>query len=225
MKKLISFLFVFVIFCVSIFSVNVFANDDENSLTETTMTETYLKELRTTDEISIKISFDKKTKFLPIDDDYILSTKDGKVSICGTSRWFLKVNVIFDNGITSVYFPSLPFFYIKGYNPNHQLDFYMMFTAVTNIPYWMDFSNQFIQSYEKDIDGKTYYIEEFNDGSIGVYRFYYFGNELVKIELANIQDDSLNQGFDINISRNVDNGLFTIPSSAIIDLSFLFPVF
>lgn len=210
MKKTISIFIASTILILSVFSVNAFA--------ATPKTDALLDKLETTTEVSVTIRSGETLLF-----GAIPATITNTVAVKGNnvcyeySAGFLKARIVTaDDGLYG-FSPTLPYFYVKmgNNNPFEGADVWSLVLDAANITQGFI---QYIKSYEETVDGKTYYVEEYNDREFVTSKFYYIGDELVWLNVTDSSTGSVQNTYFEDISFNVDDSVFSVPKGAF-DLS------
>lgn len=216
MKKTISIFIASVILAMSVFSVNAFAS--------TPKTDALLDKLETATEVSITIRSGETLLFgvLPATITNTIAVKGN--DICYEyGAGFLKARIVTaDDGLYG-YSPTLPYFYVKmDNNPFKNTDVWSLVLDTANITQGFI---QYIKSYNETVDGKTYYVEEYNDRATVTSKFYYEGDTLVMLNVTDSSNGSVQNTYFEDISFSVDDSVFAVPSAAM-DLSpFLLGIF
>jgi hypothetical protein len=129
---------------------------------------------------------------------------------------FLKVKVIISDKGIYAYSPSLPFFFVKlKENPLKNTDVWALVKEGANLT--QSFI-QYIKSYEEPVEGKNYYVEEYNDREFVTTKFYFEGETLKFIKVTNQQTNSVQYTYFDNITFDVEDSFFKVPAGAF-DLS------
>ena len=209
MKKTISIFVATVILMMSVFSVNAFAAKPK--------TDALLDSLETATEVSVTIRSGETLLF-----GFLPATITNTVAIKGNnlcyeySAGFLKVRIVAtDEGVYG-YSPTLPYFYVKmNNNPLKGADIWSLVLDSANITQGFI---QYVKSYEETLDGKTYFVEEYNDREFVTSKFYYSGDELVMLNVTDSSTGSVQNTYFEDISFNVKDDVFAVPTGAV-DLS------
>lgn len=216
MKKTFSILIVSIILIMSVFSVNAFAS-------ETPKTDALLDKLETATEVSVTLRAGE-TKLFGVMPATITNTVSVKGNnICYEyNAGFIKARIVTaDDGIYG-YMPNLPFFYVKmDTNPLKDADVWSMVLKAANLTQAF---TRYIKSYEETVDGTKYYVEEYDDREFVTSKFYYVGNELKMLVVTDSSTDSVQYTYFDDISFDVDDSMFCVPSAAF-DLSPLLKTF
>lgn len=206
MKKTISSILVAVILVVSVFSINAFA--------ETTKTDALFDRITSAKELSLTFTAG----------DTVLGTSTDTVHVKGNNiayeynTGFLKTMVVLKDGTAYAYLPALPFFYVKLDN-----------TGIINIDVWQVINTAFgitkgvlnyVNSYDEELNGKTYYVEEFNDRAQVTSKFYYEGDVLKMLSVKDAKTGSVQNTLFDSYSFTVSDSVFATPSG--FDLSIIF---
>ncbi len=195
-----------VIIALSVFSVNAFA-------AQTTKTEALFKQITDAKEISLTFTAG----------DTFLGTSTDTVHIKGNNvayeynTGFLNARVVLKDGSAYAYLPMLPFFFVKLDN-----------TGLNNVDVWKIVENAFgitmgvlnyIKSYNEEYQGKTYFVEEFNDRAQVTSKFYYEGDTLKMLIVTDAKTGSRQVTLFDSYSFAVSDDIFAMPSG--FDLSII----
>lgn len=206
MKKIISISIAAILLVMSVFSVNAFAANKPK-------TDALLDTLETATEVSVTLRAGKTRLFgiLPVTITNTVAVKGNNIAY-EYSAGFIKARVVTaDDGIYG-YLPILPFFYIKlDHNPLKGADIWALVKDAANITQGFI---QYIKSYEETVNGTKYYVEEYNDREFVTSKFYYSGDELKMLIVTDSSTGSVQNTYFDKITFDVDDGIFSVPSSA-----------
>jgi hypothetical protein len=108
------------------------------------------------------------------------------------------------------YLPSFPYIHMTVVNlPFVEVDVWGIIEKLSNIT--MDFL-VFVKSYETNIDGVTYYVEEFSDRGSVINSFYYAGNDLKVLKAQDFAKKTIQYTYFDNVSLDVDETVFSRPA-------------
>ena len=206
MKKIFSAAVAAIILIVSVFFLNAFAAD-------TTKTEALLAKLNSAKEVSVTLTAGDVNLLgaIPTKATDTLYIKDNKAAY-EYKAGFINARAVIKDGAAYGFFPSLPFFYVKTENSAiASMDIWGLIEETTNITLGV---LQFVKSYDEAIDGKTYFVEEFNDRAQVTSKFYYEGDNLKILKVEDAQSKSVQYTYFENISFTVDDSVFEIPAAA-----------
>lgn len=210
MKRFLSAALAAIIMLVSLFSVNAFAAD-------TPKADALLDTLETATELSVTLRSGQTMLF-----GFMPATIKNTIAVKGDtlayeySASFLKVKIIVSDDGIYAYSPTLPFFYVKlEENPLKGADLWTLVKEGANLT--QSFI-QYIDSYEETVDGVKYYVEEYNDREFVTTKFYFEGETLKMLKVTNSQTNSVQYTYFDDISFDVDDSFFEVPSGAF-DLS------
>ena len=210
MKKFLSVTLAALIMLVSLFSVNAFAAD-------TPKADALLDKIETATELSVTLRSGQTMLFgfLPATITNTIAVKDDTIAY-EYSAGFIKVKVIISDEGIYAYSPTLPFFFVKlEENPLKDTDIWTLVKEGANLT--QSFI-QYIDSYEETVDGAKYYVEEYNDREFVTTKFYFEGETLKFLKVTNSQTLSVQYTYFDNITFDVEDSFFEIPSGAF-DLS------
>lgn len=210
MKKFLSAILVAVIMLGSVFSVNAFAAD-------TPKADALLDKIETATELSVTLRSGQTMLF-----GFMPATITNTIAVKGNtlayeySAGFIKVKVIVSDEGIYAYSPTLPFFFVKlEENPLKGTDVWTLVKEGANLTQAFI---QYIDSYEETVDGKKYYVEEYNDREFVTTKFYFEGETLKFLKVTNSQTLSVQYTYFEDISFDVDDSFFKVPAAAF-DLS------
>lgn len=191
-KKILAVMFAVIItlsFCVGAFAAD-------------TKTETLINSIKNGKELSV--TFTAGNTFLGTSTDTV-SVKGNTVAY-EYKTGFLTARVIVKDGTAYAYLPLLPFFYVQvdslGFT---DLDVWTLLDKVSGVTFAvLDYQ----KSYTGEVNGKTYYIEEYNDRAQVTSKFCYEGDTLKLLNVYDARTLSTQNTYFENIS-------FTVPDSAI----------
>lgn len=210
MKRFLSAAVAAIIMLVSLFSVNAFAAD-------TPKADALLDKIETATELSVTLRSGETMLF-----GFMPATIQNTIAVKGDTiayqynAGFLKVKVIVSDEGIYAYSPTLPFFYVKlEENPLKSTDIWTLVKEGANLTQAFI---QYIDSYEETVDGVKYYVEEYNDREFVTTKFYFEGETLKMLKVTNSQTLSVQYTYFDDISFDVDDSFFKVPSGAF-DLS------
>lgn len=210
MKRFLSVALATIIMLVSLFSLNAFA-------VSTPKADALLDKIETATELSVTLRSGQTMLF-----GFMPATIQNTIAVKGDtiayeySASFLKIKVIISEKGIYAFSPSLPYFYVKlDENPLKDTDVWDLVKKGANLT--QSFI-QYINSYEETVDGKKYYVEEYNDREFVTTKFYFEGETLKFLKVTNSQTHSVQYTYFDDISFDVDDSYFKIPLGAF-DLS------
>jgi hypothetical protein len=210
MKRILSILLAAIMMMTSVFCIGAFA-------AETPKADALLDRLETEDEVLVSINSGRTMLFgfLPSDIQNTVAVKGNSIAYEYTAG-FLKVRIIASEEGIFAYVPTLPFFYVKlERNPLEGADIWQLVKDAANLTQGFI---QYIDSYNETVDGKEYYVEEYNDREFVTSKFYFDGDELVMLKVTDASTLSVQYTYFDDISFEVDDDFFKVPSGAF-DLS------
>ncbi len=210
MKRFLSILIAITVMMTSVFCVSAFA-------AETPKADALLDRFETEDEVLVTINSGKTMLFgfLSSDIKNTVAVKDNVVAYEYTAG-IIKIRVIASETGIYAFFPSLPYFYVKlDFNPFASADIWEFIKDAANLTQGL---TQFVDSYSEKVDGKEYYVEEYNDREFVTSKFYFDGEELVMLKVTDVSTLSVQYTYFDEISFEVEDDFFKIPKGAF-DLS------
>lgn len=203
MKKIISVSIAAILLVMSVFSVNAFAAD-------TTKTEALLDKLNTSKEVAVSL----KAGDIPLfgsnsnasDTVYIKGDKAAYEYNAG----FLSVRVVLDGDEIIAYLPILPFIHVKlESSALSSVDIWGLIEDATKITMGV---LAYVDTYEEELGGVKYTVEEFNDRAQVTSKFYYQGDDLKLLNVVDKQTNSVQNTYFESISFDVDDSVFELPA-------------
>lgn len=203
MKKIISVSIAAILLVMSVFSVNAFAAD-------TTKTEALLDKLNTSKEVAVSL----KAGDIPLfgsnsnasDTVYIKGDKAAYEYNAG----FLSVRVVLDGDEIIAYLPILPFIHVKlESSALGSVDIWGLIEDATKITMGV---LAYVDTYEEELGGVKYTVEEFNDRAQVTSKFYYQGDDLKLLNVVDKQTNSVQNTYFESISFNVNDSVFELPA-------------
>ena len=200
MKKALSII-MSVILIVSVFSLNAFA--------ATTKTETLLNNLNEKKEVAVTLTAGDIPLFGANSDATDTIYIKGDKAAYDYNAGFINARVVLDDDEIIAFLPALPYVHVKlDSKAIGSVDIWGIIDEATNVTFGV---LQFVKSYEEDVDGKTYYVEEFNDRAQVTSKFYYDGDDLKILKVYDAKTNSVQNTYFEDISFEVDDGIFKLP--------------
>ena len=171
----------------------------------TTKTDALLSKLSSANEVSVKIRTGS-TYAGASSATYIIK---GNNAAYDYNTGFFNVRVVLTGGSAYAYLPVLPFFYVKVDN-----------TGLANVDVWALVKSavgitkgvtHFETSYEEELDGTRYYVEQFNDGATVKLKFYYLGDTLKILNVYDSQTKNVHNTYFDEISFSVSDSMVAVP--------------
>lgn len=210
MKRFLSVILAAVLMMTSVFCINAFA-------AEAPKADALLDRLETEDEVLVTINSGSTMLFgvLPSDIKNTVAVKGNSIAYEYTAG-FLKVRIIASPEGIYAFVPTLPFFFVKlDRNPLENADVWQMVKDAANLTQGF---MQYLESYNETVDGKEYYVEEYDDREFVTTKFYFDGDELKMLKVEDSSTHSIQYTYFDEIAFDVDDSFFKVPSTAF-DLS------
>lgn len=200
MKKTISII-MSVILIVSVFSLNAFA--------ATTKTEALLDKLNNEKEVAVTLTAGNIPLFgANSDATDTIYIKDDKVAY-DYNAGFINARVVLDDDELIGFLPVFPYVHVKLDSAAiGSINIWKLIEEATSITLGV---LDYVGSYEEEVDGKTYYVEEFNDRAQVTSKFYYDGDDLKILKVYDAQTNSVQTTYFEDISFEVDDEIFELP--------------
>lgn len=202
MKKIISVSIAAIILVMSVFSVNAFAAN--------TKTETLLNKLNTSKEVAVSFEAGDIALFgsssNASDTVYIKGDKAAYEYNAG----FLSVRVVLDGDEIVAYLPIFPYIHVKlESSALGSVDVWGLIEDATKITMGV---LAYVDTYEEELGGIKYTVEEFNDRAQVTSKFYYQNDELKLLNVVDKQTNSVQNTYFESISFEVDDSIFELPA-------------
>ncbi|MBO5230728.1 MAG: hypothetical protein J6B52_04860 [Clostridia bacterium] len=203
MKKIISVSIAAILLVMSVFSVNAFAAD-------TTKTEALLDKLNTSKEVAVSL----KAGDIPLfgsnsnasDTVYIKGDKAAYEYNAG----FFNVRVVLDGDEIIAYLPIFPYVHVKlESSAIGSVDVWGLIEDATKVTMGV---LAYVGTYEEELGGIKYTVEEFNDRAQVTSKFYYQGDDLKLLNVVDKQTNSVQNTYFESISFDVDDSVFELPA-------------
>ena len=200
MKKTLSII-LSVIMIISVFSLNAFA--------AATKTETLLEEINENKEVAVTLVAGDIPLFGANSDARdIIYIKDDKAAY-EYKAGIINVRVVIDDGDIIAFIPAFPYVHVKlDTFAIGKIDTWELVKKITNLTVGV---LNYVDSYEETFEGKTYYVEEFNDRAQVTSCFYYEGDALKVLVVTDAKTHSVQKTYFDAISLDVDDSIFKLP--------------
>ncbi len=199
MKKTLSII-MSVILIISVFSLNAFA---------ATKTEVLLDKLNTDEELAVTFTAGDIPLFgansNATDTIYIKGDKAAYDYNAG----FINARVVLDDDEIIAFLPAFPYIHVKlDSKALGSVDIWGLIEDATKITLGV---LNYVGSYEEELDGKKYYVEEYNDRAQVTSKFYYEGDSLKLLKVTDKKTNSVQNTYFEDISFEVDDNIFEPP--------------
>lgn len=200
MKKTLSII-MSVILIISVFSLNAFA--------ATTKTETLVDKINTEKEVAVTLTAGDIPLFgANSDATDTIYIKDDKAAY-DYNAGFINIRVVLDDDEIIAFLPVFPYVHVKlDSKAIGSVDIWGIINEATNITFGV---LNYVKSYEEEVDGKKYYVEEFNDRAQVTSKFYYDGDDLKILNVTDKKTNSVQNTYFEDISFEVDDSIFKLP--------------
>ncbi len=201
MKKTLSIIIATLILVMSVFSVNAFAAE--------TRTDKLLAKLKDTKEVAVSL----KAGDLPLfgtateatDTFYIKGDKAAYEYKAG----FINIRVVFDGEKIIAFMPSLPFIHVKlETKALGSIDIGALIEEATNLTTGV---LAYVGTYEEDLGGTKYTVEEYNDRAQVTSKFYYQNDQLKILNVEDKESGSVQNTYFESIGFEVEDSIFELP--------------
>ncbi len=203
MKKIISVSIAAVLLVMSVFSVNVFAAD-------TTKTEALLDKLNTSKEVAVSLKAGDIPLFGSNSDASDTVYIKGDMAAYEYNAGFLSVRVVLNGDEIVAFLPILPFIHVKlESSALGSVDIWGLIEDATKVTMGV---LAYVDTYEEELGGVKYTVEEFNDRAQVTSKFYYQNDELKLLNVVDKQTNSVQNTYFESISFDVDDSIFELPA-------------
>ncbi len=203
MKKALSIIIATIILVMSFFSVNAFAAD-------TTKTEALLDKLNDSKEVAVSL----KAGDIPLfgsnsDASDTIYIKDDMAAY-EYNAGFINVRVVLDGDEIIAFLPIFPYIHVKlESSALGSVDIWGLIEEATKVTKGV---LAYVDTYEEEVDGVKYTVEEFNDRAQVTSKFYYKDDALKILKVEDKQTNSVQNTYFENISFDVDDSIFKLPA-------------
>ena len=206
MKKVISILLALTL-ALSVCSVAAFADT-----APATKTDALFEKLANTKELQVSVTPDSKFGMGFEVSDITVYIKDDNIAV-DTKLGFLPIRAALLDKSFYAYCPSFPFAYISASGLG--LDLVGFYSGIWElIDKSLDAAElllAYVKSYEENVNGTIYSVEEYNDREYVTTKFYYQGDVLKFISVYDSADKSTQITTINSYSFSVDDGIFKKP--------------
>lgn len=203
MKKIISVLLTVLLIAIPFFAMNV-------SAAEITKTDALFDAIEENKEITVTFRTGKSEEFgdswSTINTIYL---KGEKVAY-DFNNGMVTVRTLVDENALVSYFPSFPLVYMRTAElPFGNFDIWEIIKGSSD--FTMEFL-VFVNSYETEIDGVKYYVEEFSDRGSVINSFFYVNDELKILKAQDFAKETIQYTYFDKVSLTVDDSIFKLPA-------------
>ncbi len=200
MKKALSII-MSVILIVSVFSLNAFA--------ATTKTEALLDKLNASKEVAVTLTAGDIALFGSASDATdTIYIKDDKVAY-EYKAGFINARLVLEDDEIIGFMPAFPYVHVKlDSTAIGSIDVWGLIEEATNLTLGV---LNYVGSKEETVEGKTYYVEEFNDRAQVTSQFFYDGDDLKILKVYDAQTGSVQYTYFEDIAFEVDDSIFKLP--------------
>ncbi len=208
MKKVLSIILAMLVVLSSFCGLNAYAVEEVKPKTDA-----ILDRLESEEEllVTLKAGSTNLFGFLPAEITNTVAVNADSI-VYQYSVGFISVRVIASKDGIYAYLPEIPYFYVKLEG---------LPAIGDEIWSWVkdgaDITQLFIEyqgNYTEEVNGKEYYVEEYNDREFVTSKFYYEGDTLVFLNVTDSSTGSVqNTYFDV-ISFDVEDSFFAVPEDA-----------
>jgi len=201
MKKTLSIIIATIILVMSVFSVNAFAAEAR--------TDALLKQLKESKEAAVSLQAGDIPLFginsNASDTFYIKGDKAAYEYKAG----FINVRVVLDGDEIIAFIPLFPFIHVKlETKALGSINIGKLIEEATNLTMGV---LAYVDTYEEELGGVKYTVEEYNDRAQVTSKFYYKNDELKILKVEDKKTFSVQNTYFENIEFEVDDSIFELP--------------
>ena len=201
MKKTLSVILATIILVMSVFSVSAFAAE--------TKTDALLKKLKDSKEVAVSL----QAGDIPLlgnksDASDIIYIKGDKAAYEYKAS-FINIRVVLDDDEIIAFIPSFPYIHVKlETKALGSINLEALINEATSLTSGV---LNYVDTYEEDLGGVKYTVEEYNDRAQVTSKFYYKGDELRILKVEDKKTFSVQNTYFENIEFEVDDSIFELP--------------
>lgn len=201
MKKTLSIIIATIILVMSVFSVNAFAAE--------TKTDALLGKLKESKEVAVSLQAGDIPLFGENSDATDTFYIKGDKAAYEYKAGFINVRVVFDGDKVIAFIPSIPFIHVKlETKALGSINIGALIEEATNLTSGV---LAYVDTYEEELGGIKYTVEEYNDRAQVTSKFYYQNDELKILKVEDKKTSSVQNTYFENIEFEVDDSIFELP--------------
>ncbi len=201
MKKTLSVILATIILVMSVFSVNAFAAD--------TRTDALFEKLNESKEVAVSLTAGDIPLFGSNSDATDTIYIKGDKAAYEYNAGFLSVRVVLDGDEIIAFIPSFPYIHVKIESKGlGSIDLEALIEEATKLTTGV---LAYVDTYEEELGGVKYTVEEFNDRAQVTSKFYYQNDVLRILRVEDAKTHSVQNTYFENIDFEVDDDIFKLP--------------
>lgn len=201
MKKTLSIIIATIILVMSVFSVNAFAAE--------TKTDALLGKLKESKEVAVSLQAGDIPLFGENSDATDTFYIKGDKAAYEYKAGFINVRVVLDGEKVIAFIPSIPFIHVKlDTKALGSINISALIEEATNLTSGV---LAYVGTYEEELGGIKYTVEEYNDRAQVTSKFYYQNDELKILKVEDKKTFSVQNTYFENIEFEVDDSIFELP--------------
>lgn len=201
MKKILSIILATIILVMSVFSVNAFAAD--------TRTDKLLNQLKETKEAAVSLEAGNILLFGSNSDASDTFYIKGEKAAYEYKAGFINIRVVLDGDEIIAFIPSFPFIHVKlETNALGSINIEALIEEATDLTSGV---LNYVDTYEEELGGVKYTVEEYNDRAQVTSKFYYKDDELKILRVEDEMTSSVQNTYFESIEFEVDDSIFELP--------------
>lgn len=202
MKKTLSIIIATIILVMSVFSINAFAE-------ETTKTDALLNQLKESKEAAVSLQAGDIPLFGNNSDASDTFYIKGDKAAYEYKAGFINVRVVLDGDEIIAFIPSFPFIHVKlETKALGSINIEALIEEATNLTTGV---LAYVDTYEEELGGVKYTVEEFNDRAQVTSKFYYKDDALKILKVEDEKTGSVQNTYFESIEFEVDDSIFELP--------------
>lgn len=201
MKKTLSIIIATIILVMSVFSVNAFAAE--------TKTDALLNQLKDSKEVAVSLEAGDIPLFGNNSDASDTFYVKGDKAAYEYKAGFINIRVVLNGDEIVAFIPAFPYIHVKlETKALGSLNIGALIEEATKVTTGV---LNYVDTYEEDLGGVKYTVEEYNDRAQVTSKFYYKGDDLKILRVDDKKTFSVQNTYFNSIEFEVDDSIFELP--------------
>jgi len=201
MKKTLSIIIATIILVMSVFSVNAFAAE--------TKTDALLNQLKESKEVAVSLEAGNIPLFGNNSDSSDTFYIKGDKAAYEYKAGFINIRVVLNGDEIVAFIPAFPYIHVKlETKALGSLNIGALIEEATKVTTGV---LNYVDTYEEDLGGVKYTVEEYNDRAQVTSKFYYKGDDLKILRVDDKKTFSVQNTYFNSIEFEVDDSIFELP--------------
>lgn len=201
MKKTLSIIIATIILVMSVFSVNAFAAE--------TKTDALLNQLKDSKEVAVSLEAGDIPLFGNNSDASDTFYVKGDKAAYEYKAGFINIRVVLNGDEIVAFIPAFPYIHVKlETKALGSLNIGALIEEATKVTTGV---LNYVDTYEEDLGGVKYTVEEYNDRAQVTSKFYYEGDDLKILRVDDKKTFSVQNTYFNSIEFEVDDSIFELP--------------